>query len=473
MINPTLHCPIRGKLNVKAKAKDALTFSEEKLRIDCIKHLLSLGYPKDRIKTETVVLRFGHKGQNSLRADVVVYDCPLAYLTGMTPEDQRGHIDLIAEIKRDNKSAADAKADQLKPALMFVQKHSVLGIYWDDIEQSLFFKEVSKGKTSIHEASLTHLPVFGTAFAVKPIRYGDLAPKHDLVRTFERFDDTLHQAGHDLEERYEFLLQIILLKIYDEQANAPNNSIMVIQDFSTSAADDDTIIKTCNAALSISVGMLQKYIGKKKIEKTFAIRGNTMRVISKFLCRINLLGFTPQVMQDFYMYFAKHLYKVDLAQYFTPYEVVDFIVRLTNPRFGDSVKDPACGSADFLVAAQRIAKERHNAEIADQLHGADDGNRAVQISVLNMILNGDGKSNIRKEDSLASMPKYEEAFTLMLCNPPFGKDIIEQRPAVLSQFELAKQQRDRIVMFRRHRRAARHPVIDVGIVFLQQPLELA
>ena len=70
-----------------------------------------------------------------------------------------------------------------------------------------------------------------------------------------------------LKNAMDFLLQIILLKIYDEQAHAPNNSIMVIQDFSTSAADDDTIIKTCNAALGVSVGMFQKYIGKKRSTK--------------------------------------------------------------------------------------------------------------------------------------------------------------------------------------------------------------
>ena len=54
-----------------------------------------------------------------------------------------------------------------------------------------------------------------------------------------------------------------------------------------------------------------------------------------------------------------------------------------------------------------------------------------------MILNGDGKTNIVKEDSLLQIQEHENAYTLMLCNPPFGKDIIEKRPAVLSKFALA------------------------------------
>jgi type I restriction enzyme M protein len=413
--SPILHCPIRGKLKASAKAKDGPTFTEEKLRIDCIKYLLARGYPKDWIKTETVVLQFGHKGHNSLRADIVVYSCAIINLVGLSPEQQRAKIILIAEIKRDNKSAKSAKEEQLKPALALVQKKSVLGIYWDDIEQSLFFKEDKGGQIFFVEVAINHLPNYGAKFKVKPLRFNDLVPAHDLIKIFERFDDLLHQAGHDLEERYEILLQVILAKIYDEKVHAPKNETIVIQDFSVMSLDDDEVVATWDGVLSSSLLLYQKYL-LKKIEGSFSIRGDTLKELSKILCRLNLLSSSPHVTQDFYMYFAKHLYKVDLAQYFTPYEVVDFIV----------------------VAAYRIAMERHKAQIADQLHGSDDGARAVQISVLNMILNGDGKTNIVKEDSLVEIKNHEDAYSVMLCNPPFGKDIVERRPSVLSKFELGR-----------------------------------
>jgi type I restriction enzyme M protein len=134
-------------------------------------------------------------------------------------EEMRLRILIIAEIKRDNKSAESAKNDQLIPALQLVQRDTVLGIYWDDVEQSVFYKEVKSGVTVCREISISHLPNFGSKFAVKPIRHSDLRASPDLVKVFKRFDDILHQAGHDLEERYEVLLQIILIKIYDEQSN--------------------------------------------------------------------------------------------------------------------------------------------------------------------------------------------------------------------------------------------------------------
>jgi type I restriction enzyme M protein len=435
--NPTLYCPIRGTLKTKAKAKDGLTFTEEKLRIDCIKHLLSLGYPKDRIQTETVILRFGHKGTNSLRTDIVVYDRPTIEIARLTADQVRQHILIIAEIKRDNKSAQSAKDEQLIPALGLVPRDSVLGIYWDDVEQAVFYKEVTAGLTQVREASLSHLPRFGSSFAVKQIHHSDLRPSHDLVKIFRRFNNVLHQAGHELDERYELLLQIILIKIYDEQGSRLKDSALIIQDFSSMSMSDKDILVELNTALEMSLVLYQKHL-VKPIEKKLRAKADTLRNICRALSHINLLDSSPQVMQDFYMYFSHHIYKVDLAQYFTPYEIVDFIVRITNPRFGDSVKDPACGSADFLVAAYRIARERHGAEIADQVYGTDSGARAVQISVLNMILNGDGKSHIAKGDSLEEIEKHTDAHTLMLCNPPFGKDILEERPPVLAKFELAR-----------------------------------
>jgi type I restriction enzyme M protein len=214
---------------------------------------------------------------------------------------------------------------------------------------------------------------------------------------------------------------------------------MIIQDFSSKSVNvtDKDILNSLNSALESSLVLYQKNLGKP-VDKKLRIKGNSVRELCRVLCRINLLESFPQVMQDFYMYFARHIYKVDLAQYFTPYEVVDFIVRITNPKFGDRVKDPACGSADFLVAAYRIAKERHGVEIADQVYGTDSGIRAVQISVLNMILNGDGKSNVIQEDSLSEIERHDNEYTLLLCNPPFGKDILEKRPTVLAQFELSR-----------------------------------
>ena len=96
------------------------------------------------------------------------------------------------------------------------------------------------------------------------------------------------------------------------------------------------------------------------------------------------------------MYFASEIYKWELGQYFTPTKVVDFIVSVVNPRAGERVKDPACGSGDFLISAFQHAENQNGANLRDSVWGADNSPEAVQVSILNMVLNGDGKSQIRK-----------------------------------------------------------------------------
>ncbi len=439
--NPQLFCPIRGALKAKLKAKDGLTFTEEKRRIECINLLIARGYPKDRIEAETRVIRFGHKGKNSLRADVVVYDRPATAVKALADDKRRAAMKIIGEIKRDSADAESAKNDQLKPALDLVPSTEALGIYWDDVEQTIFYKEVKGSAIETKEASIAMLPNYGSPLAAKDIYCADLKPATDLVRRFARLDDILHQAGHPKDDRYSILFQILLIKIFDEQSARPKNGRMIIQDFSIRDTPDDDVhgifVKGLASALTLYGPGLPK-----EPSKAINCSGATLRQVSKIICPIDILGSSPQVIQDFFMYFGRFLYKVDLAQYFTPYEVIDLIVRIVNPKFGDVVRDPACGTADFLVGALRVADERHGVNIAPQLHGVDTADMAVNLSVFNMILNGDGSSNIVKGDSLKDMLKHQDKYTVALCNPPFGTRILEKRKEVLTLFDLGSEEKD-------------------------------
>ena len=53
-----------------------------------------------------------------------------------------------------------------------------------------------------------------------------------------------------------------------------------------------------------------------------------------------------------------------------------------------------------------------------------------------MLLNGDGKTNIIKDDSLENIRKYVEKYDVITCNPPFGTKIVEKRSKVLRQYDL-------------------------------------
>lgn len=432
-----LHCPIRGALRVKQRAADSLTFTEEKHRIDAIRYLLQRRYPRENFGVETTLFRLGRDGRNSFRTDFAIYDCPWDDVRGKSTEQRLEHLRILAEVKRDNLSAESAKANQVRSALQLVPDMDALGVYWDDVEQRFFYRKVEGNRSGVHEAPISKIPDWGHALGSTQLFYPDLEPAKDLVRIFDEIEDAFHPYVADKSSRYLIIQQLLLTKIHDETTHRARSdrapAALSFQDFSAEAVNDDEVVRRLNAALARAAGHYNLYLPENKtIEANFHCPPEALRNASKILAPVNVLKSKTQVIQAFYMKFAKSLYKWDLAQYFTPHEVIDFIVDLTNPQPGEHVFDPACGSADFLISAFR--KAGPTAE--NCVWGADNSEQAVQISILNMVMNGDGKTQIINQDSLRAYSDKSQEFSVVLCNPPFGTKIVERRFEVLRKFDM-------------------------------------
>lgn len=129
-----------------------------------------------------------------------------------------------------------------------------------------------------------------------------------------------------------------------------------------------------------------------------------------------------------------------VGQFFTPQQVVDFGADLVQLRASDVVLDPALGTARFLIAAMKRmlanADESHlplpEAQISirsKQLLGTDIDDWVATIAKMNMLIHGDGKTNIRKLNGLvladsAAFDAYprgiEDSVDVVLTNPPLG-----------------------------------------------------
>jgi type I restriction enzyme M protein len=119
------------------------------------------------------------------------------------------------------------------------------------------------------------------------------------------------------------------------------------------------------------------------------------------------------------------------GQFRTPRHIIRLMVELTAPQPTDLICDPACGTAGFLVAAGEYLRERHphilhDARLRDHFHhrmfhGFDFDNTMLRIGSMNMLLHGVENPDIRYRDSLAQdHAAVEEAYTLVLANPPFA-----------------------------------------------------
>lgn len=433
--NLQIVCPIRGLLRINKRSKDGLSASEEFYRVEAIKYLISRGYPKENFWIEPIIKRFGNSGRNSFRSDFAVLDVPATTISDKDTDALLAHALLICEVKRDNKKSGYVKETQVKPMLDFAIKQNTLALYWDNLDKRVFWMEINNGVKEIKEGPISFLPKFGLTIETTPLTFNTIEPVDSLIDVFTRIEDILHQAAFSPEKRYEIILQLLLAKIFDEHAfETRGDQPLEIQDYRSLGTSADMTKKKIADVVKRAVQFYSKHL-PNKISDSLPLSGDTLFEILQILAPTKIIHSKRDVVQTFYMKFAKDLYKWDMAQYFTPTTVTDFIIEIINPQFGEHIADPACGSADFLVAAFRFAR-KYNPGFADCVWGIDNSPNAVQVAVLNMVLNGDGKTNIIKDDSLENVDKYKEQYDIIACNPPFGTKIVEKRKKVLRQYDL-------------------------------------
>jgi type I restriction enzyme M protein len=119
------------------------------------------------------------------------------------------------------------------------------------------------------------------------------------------------------------------------------------------------------------------------------------------------------------------------GQFRTPRHIIALMVGMTAPQPTDTICDPACGTAGFLVAAGEYLRRQypnllHDAKLRKHFHegmfhGFDFDNTMLRIGSMNMLLHGVENPDIRYRDSLAQDHAADaEAYTLVLANPPFA-----------------------------------------------------
>lgn len=118
----------------------------------------------------------------------------------------------------------------------------------------------------------------------------------------------------------------------------------------------------------------------------------------------------------------------DAGQFRTPRHIIDFIVAAVAPNKGETICDPACGTAGFLISAFKyILKENKEKSLTpderknlmDHFVGYDISPDMVRLSKVNLYLHGFPSPTIFEYDTLSSEEKWDENFDVMLANPPF------------------------------------------------------
>ena len=144
----------------------------------------------------------------------------------------------------------------------------------------------------------------------------------------------------------------------------------------------------------------------------------------------------------------------ELGAFLTPRHIIRAIVEMVNPKIGETILDPACGTAGFLITAYEYIKlknsdpknieERDDRKIGygDKLnkeqwkfltektfHGYDVGSEMHRLALMNLILHGIEGAHVRRKDTVAGSEDEEDLrrFDIVLTNPPFAGKVDRER----------------------------------------------
>ena len=168
----------------------------------------------------------------------------------------------------------------------------------------------------------------------------------------------------------------------------------------------------------------------------------------KSLAPFSFIGTGDDIKGAVYEIFLKSTLRGEFDQFFTPREIVDFIVRFADPNVGDVILDPSCGSGGFLIQAFTYVNAKINSagysEIENNnkfqalidkcLWGQEADYDLHVLAKINLIMHGDGYNNIYQGDTLKSRNIPDNYFDYVLANPPFTTPY--EFKDVLSNYEL-------------------------------------
>src|SRR5437899_7974022 len=259
-----------------------------------------------------------------------------------------------------------------------------------------------------------------------------------IVQKLWNYCNVLRDDGMSYGDYVEQLTYLLFLKMADERTKPPYN-----QPSSVPAGYDwPSLLKRDGDELFDHYRhLLEKLGGKKgllgliftKAQNKFQDPAKLRRLIVDLIDKEDWSAMSADVKGDAYEGLLQKNAedtKSGAGQYFTPRALIQAMVDVVQPKPGETICDPACGTGGFLLAAHdyvvrqnpNLTKTEKKKLKEETLKGWELVQSVARLCAMNMLLHGIGSQEnepIDVTDSLAADPG--ERFNIVLTNPPFGK----------------------------------------------------
>ena len=375
-----VHCSIRNK---------RLRFKpEEVVRQKALLWLTQvLGYSVNQIGVEVAIVIGGSVHDKA--ADIVVYE-----------DETKENPGIILEVKRPRRKEG---IDQLKAYMNATG--AVFGYWTDGIDD----KVLLRSDPNDFSRPVWRLPEMGETLedVDEPLTRDKLVPVKDLYSVFKDIEDEI--LAHQTVDTFNEIFKVVFAKLFDERVNLYNSS--AVAQFRMGLTETPGVVSARIAKL------FRKAVGKWKDvyrpTDTIELSDSNAAYVVQALQQYHLVR-SGDVLGVAFELLVNQEMKGDMGQYFTPRQVISMMVKMLDPKIGETVCDPAVGSGGFLIYAMRHVfaeieqkwedpddKAEQRKDYAQEcLIGVDSDQRLVRVAKAYMIMENDGRSSVFASDSL-------------------------------------------------------------------------
>ncbi len=445
-----------------------------------LKLILVYGYDVKRIRQFVSVTM----GSEIKEADIVVYN-----------DDMCLQPYILVECKREEVSEAEfAQAVEQAYSYAYALPSDVKYVWVTSSIKNEYFA-VDKNNNS--RVQLPDIPQFGVS-EMAPYKYvfdAEFLPEEkgkqrffpltvieqsDLTKRFKQAHDALWAGGQlNPSEAFDELDKLIFCKVWDERKHRKMGEPYDFQIITIS----DTEIKDERLRKQKENDNLYKRIialyeeGRKKDAEVFRdnirLTPEKIRTVVGYLESVNLSDTDLDSKGRAFETFMGSFFRGNFGQYFTPRQIVEFVVDVLPIKNDSKVLDTSCGSGGFLLYA--LNKVRNQAtelypnykkdarqyarwfpywhDFAEKnLYGIEINEQISRAAKMNMIIHDDGHTNVITSDGLVSDKTIFErtankgftygTFDFIITNPPFGSTIRQTEQAYLKTYQLGKKEED-------------------------------
>jgi type I restriction enzyme M protein len=481
----------KGQIWSHVRAKWLVETPEELVRQEYLCLLVNeYGFTVEQIDEEVSLP--GDRGNKNARADFVIWRTVEERKAGKTAL-------IVVECKADN-VAIDQKTYQQ-------------GANYANNERAKFFVAHNRRSTKFFKVDLEkRAPNYSE---VKDIPHASDSDKQieallAQLKPFEgkEFADLLHQCHNvirnnehlDPAAAFDEIAKILFIKVWVERRlkeRRERKNLFNVEFLQSQLAD--------NPINALFDQTKHAYRADKIFEpdERINLRPATVEAIVRKLESYNLSETSEDVKGIAFERFLGGTFRGEIGQFFTPRPIVEFIVRMLDPKEGERICDPASGSGGFLIRCFEIIREAIAADVdakykafcevidkkkglseADRakakrdeynrlqeqldpypdpdafvndkmrsriwqlsnlcIYGTDANDRMARTSKMNMIMHGDGHGGVHHHNGLLNVNGiFEGRFQVIATNPPFGASVTGENVILPTDYKVSAEARRR------------------------------